>query len=83
MNDLANFSSDLRRIAYWIYDKQFDLAKTMLGKTRKLYSEINPKIGCYKNIWNEIEKIEKLEGGRLKAAERASTASVILMYKSN
>lgn len=39
-------------------------------------------IGCYGNIWKELNKIEKLEGGKDKAAERASTASIILMHHS-
>ena len=80
--DCANFSADLRRIAYWIYEKRFNLAKKMLGKCKLLYREISPKVGCYENIWDEIKKIEKLEGGKNKAAERASTASVILLNNS-
>lgn len=82
MNDLANFAADLRRIAYWIHGEQNKLAKIMLKKTRELYEDVDPKISCYKNIWSEIEKIERLEGGKNRAAERALTASVILLNET-
>ena len=82
MNDLANFAADLRRISYWTYKGQKSLAVSMLKKIKELYKGINPKIGCYENIWNEVEKIENLEGGKYKAAERALTASVILLGSS-
>jgi len=81
MNIKANFAADLRRIAYWIYKGQRNLAVSMLKNSRGLYKEINPKIGCYENIWDEVGKIERLEGGKDKAAERALTASVILLGK--
>ena len=45
-----------------------------------MYQNINPKIRCYSNIWSELEKIANLEGGSSKAAERALTASVILLH---
>ena len=82
MNDIKNLAVDLRRIAYWIYYRQDELANTMLGKINKMYKDVSPKIGCYENIWSEIKKMEKLEGGRYKAAERALTASVILFCNS-
>lgn len=82
MNDLIKFSVDLRRIAYWIYEGQLDVAKSMLAKCRLMYKGIDSKIACYDDFWQEITKIERLEGGRYKAAERASTASVILLHES-
>ncbi len=45
-----------------------------------MYQNINPKIRCYSNIWSELEKIANLEGGSSKVAERALTASVILLH---
>lgn len=80
--DLQNFSTDLLRISYWIYDGRLDLAKKMLKRCKLMYNKIEKEIGCYKNIWEEIEKIENIEGGRNAASERASTASVILLHKS-
>jgi hypothetical protein len=79
---IANFASDLRRISYFIYQNRNKLAKKFLTKSRKKYANIPREIGCYKNIWEEIGKIERLEGGKDKAAERASTASIILLNNS-
>jgi len=73
-------STDLRRISYWLYQDRNDLAKSFLKRSRKMYQNINPKIRCYSNIWSELEKIANLEGGSSKVAERALTASVILLH---
>ena len=80
--DLLNLSTDLLRISYWIYDGRLDLANKFLSLCRKKYSKVNSRLGCYDNVWKEIDKIKKLEGGREKAAERASTASVILRQQA-
>ena len=77
--DLLNLSTDLRRISDWIVNGDIDIAQKFINICREKYSDIPQKIGSYKNIWKEIDKIEKLEGGKDKAAERASTASVILL----
>lgn len=78
----ANFAADLRRISYFIYNGRIKLARQMIGNCRRKYRDVNRKIGCYEDIWEEIGKIEKLVGGKNKAAERASTASVILLHNS-
>lgn len=80
--DLANLSTDLRRISYWIYEGQFELAKQFLEQAHKKYALLKPQIECYDNIWEEIEKIAALKDGRLKAAERALTASLILLHQA-
>lgn len=77
--DLLNLSTDLRRISDWIIAGDLDLARKFLTICKEKYINIPENIGSYKNIWQEIEKIEKLEGGKDKAAERASTASIILL----
>jgi len=82
-NDLARFSTDLRRISYWIYEERFKLAQDFIDRCFKTYRNINPKVGCYKNIWSELEKIYSLRGGRKKAAERALTASQILLSRAS
>ena len=78
--DLANLSTDLRRISYWLYQNRVNLAKSFLVRCRKTYRQINPKIGHYDDIWAEVEKIDNLEGGLIKASERALTASLILLH---
>lgn len=80
--DLANLSADLRRVSYWLCQNQVDLAKRFLKQTRSRYRNIEPKVGCYQNIWEEIERIADLGGGFLRASERALTASLILMHSS-
>lgn len=80
--DLANFSTDLMRISYWIYNKNDKLANQFLGLCRKNYNKVNPKIGCHEDIWEEIKKIDGFENDRLHAAERALTLSRILMMYS-
>jgi hypothetical protein len=80
-SQVANFAADLRRIAYWIYSGQDDLAEKMLGKTKELYAGINPKIGCYENIWGEVDKIKSYKS-KQKSAETALTASIILLQNS-
>lgn len=75
---LLNFSTDLLRISGWIYDGRVELACKFLDRCKKEYAQIDPKIGCYSNLWEELERIKKLEGGCKRAAERASTVSVIM-----
>lgn len=81
-NSLANLSTDLRRISYWLYQGRLDLAKLFLVHCQKTYRGLNPKIGCYKNIWIELKKIADLEGGQIEASERALTTSLILLHRS-
>lgn len=78
-NDLASFSTDLLRISRFIYDGQDNLVERFLDFCRVTYSKMNPKVGCYQNIWQELDKIQSRIGGRLQAAERALTLSRIMM----
>ncbi len=79
---LMNFSADLRRISYWIYDGRFTLASQMLKRCRVMYRDINKSVGCYDDIWEAIDNVEKLIGGKEKASERALTASNIFLNHS-
>jgi len=79
--DLANFSTDLLRVSYWIYHQNDSLAMEALDFCRKNYSGIKTRLGCYKNVWDEIKKIEEVEANRMHAAERALTLSrILIMY---
>ena len=78
-SDLANFSTDLLRISYWIYQGQDLMAGNFLNFCRKNYKNINPKIGCYKNIWEEFDKISNFGTNRIQSSERALTLSRILL----
>lgn len=78
-SDLANFSTDLLRISYWIFHNQDSMVKNFLSFCRRNYQNINPKIGCYSNIWEEIDKISGFETNRMQAAERALTLSRIIL----
>ena len=77
--NLANLSTDLRRISYWIIEKDFKMATKFLKLSREKYSTVPKKVGCYNNIWEEIKTIEKTITDKDKAAERAMTASIILL----
>lgn len=79
---LAKLSTDLRRISYWIYEDQFELAKQFLKKAPQKYGLLERRVGCYQDIWLEIDKIAALQGGRLKTAERAMTASLIFLHEA-
>lgn len=78
---LANFSTDLRRVSYWIYSGRESLAKVLLTTAKSTYT-IKTSTGPYENIWAEIDKIKYLSGGRKMAADRASTMSSILLQES-
>ena len=81
-NLLANFSTDLLRVSYWIYYQNDSLVVRFLVFCRKTYSTLNPKIGCFPNIWEEIDKISDFKNNRLQAAERALTLSRIMLIYS-
>lgn len=79
--DLANFSTDLMRISYWIYHGSDKLAKKFLDTCKENYNNVGPRVGCYRNIWQEIEKVSDFGKNRLQAAERALTLSrILIMY---
>ncbi len=79
--DLANFSTDLRRVSYWIYEGKIDLAKRFLRLAKGKY-KLTGRIGPYPDIWQEIEKINNLEGGNYRSSDRAATISSILLNES-
>ena len=78
---LANLSTDLRRISYWIYNGNIELGMDFLSRVKKMY-KIERSVGPFKDIWDEIEKVKSLEGGRVRAADRASTLASILLQES-
>jgi len=80
--DFANFSTDLLRVSYWIYHRNDSLAMKTLDFCRKNYSGIKTQIGCYKNVWDEVKKIEAIKANRMQSSERALTLSRILMMYS-
>jgi len=80
MNDqVASLAADLRRVSYWIYEGQTELAQAVLKGAQGKYKAIPPEVGCYQDIWREIAEIGKVGQGKDRAAERALTASVILL----
>jgi len=74
--DMLNLASDLRRAAYWLHDGRIALSKSFLQNAQKKYTIKNTK---YLNITSELDKINSLEEGKDKAAERALTLSNILL----
>jgi|GEM_PF-2158054 len=78
---LANLSTDLRRISYWIYNGNDKLAAKFLDDIKTRY-KIKKKIGVYNNIWLEIKKVRDYEGGKIMAADRAATLSSVILMES-
>ena len=78
---LANLSTDLRRISNWCYYGKVSLVNQVLDRTKVIYN-IDKRQGPYEDIWVEIEKIKLQEGGKMKAADRATTLSSILLHES-
>ena len=60
MNSYQNMSADLRRLAYWIYEGRDNLAQKMLKIVKEKYKGVPISVGCYENIWKEIEDIENI-----------------------
>jgi len=78
---LANLSTDLRRISNWIYEGKNDLVIEYISKFKEKY-EVNKSVGVYKDIWQEIEIIKTVRDGRIKSADRATTLSSVLLQES-
>ena len=78
---LANLSTDLRRISYWIYDGKEKLVKNYIEKIKPKY-KINKPVGIYKDVWKEVEKIKLGKEGSVRAADRATTLASILLQES-
>lgn len=78
---LANLSTDLRRISNWIYDGKTGLAADNLKRLKEKYKGVT-SVGVYKNIWDEIEKIKNNSEGNLRSADRTTTLGSILLQES-
>jgi hypothetical protein len=78
---LANFSTDLRRISNWICEGNFNMARDNIKRLKTKYENIT-SVGVYKNIWDEIEKIEQNKEGHLRSSDRATTLGSILLQES-
>lgn len=78
---LANLSTDLRRISNWIYQGKIDLVQENITRIKSKYVDIS-EVGIYKNIWSEIEKISKNKEGNVRSADRATTLGSILLQES-
>ena len=79
--DFANFSTDLRRISYWICQGRSDLASSMFRQAKEKYSLPN-KLGPFRNIWMEAEKIDDKSRKIIERSDRAATLSSILLQES-
>ncbi len=78
---LANLSTDLRRLSNWIYEGKYKTAKSFIAKIKHKYKIENP-VGIYKDVWKEIEIIGKNKEGRVRSADRAATLGSILLHES-
>jgi hypothetical protein len=78
---LANLSTDLRRISNWILEGKRDFVREYITKIEDKY-DIDVPIGPYKDIWKEIKLIKLGKGGRINSADRAGTLSSILLQES-
>jgi hypothetical protein len=78
---LANMSTDLRRMSMWIYNGKTELVKDVISKIKTKYKDV-VSVGVYQNIWNEIEKIDKNEGGNVRSADRATTLGSIILQEA-
>lgn len=78
---MANLSTDLRRISNWIYEGKQDLVKDNIKRLKEKYADVS-SVGIYKNIWDEIEKIKENKEGNIRSADRATTLGSILLQES-
>jgi len=78
---LANLSTDLRRISYWIYEGKTGFVKDYIFKIKNKY-QIKSPVGPYENVWKEIDLIGSGIEDRLRSADRAGTLSSILIQES-
>ncbi|KKT74764.1 MAG: hypothetical protein UW86_C0003G0006 [Microgenomates group bacterium GW2011_GWA1_Microgenomates_45_10] len=77
---LKALSADLWRISYWLATGSDLLAKKFIQRDIGLYSSILLNVGK-RDLQKELRKIKSLDGGPLRAAERALTLSVLLSHK--
>jgi hypothetical protein len=77
---LANLSTDLKRVSKWICVGQKSLVKDYLAKIKSKY-QIAGQVGPYRDIWREIARI-KSEKDKVEAADRVGTLSSILLQES-
>lgn len=77
MSDYQKLSADLSRITEFLISGNESLAGRFSGRVVKLYSGLPGRVGK-DNLSEYLRKIANLEGGRMRAAERAMTASILL-----
>lgn len=73
-NDELNWSTDLRRIAWWLQTGNIKLAQKFIERGRKMYMVDKKVGGRHWNWW--MDEISRKDD--LKAAERALTWSLLL-----
>jgi hypothetical protein len=78
---IANLSTDMRRISNWIYEGKNNFVSEYMSKLKEKY-RINKSVGVYEDIWQEIEIIKTSRDGRIKSADRATTLASILLQES-
>jgi len=78
---LANLSTDLRRISNWIYEGKREFVKDYISKIEGKY-QIDGPVGPFDDVWREIELIKVGNEGRIRSADRAGTLSSILLQES-
>ncbi|KKR28266.1 MAG: hypothetical protein UT61_C0053G0002 [Candidatus Woesebacteria bacterium GW2011_GWA1_39_8] len=78
---LANLSTDLRRISNWLYEGKIGFVNNYIVKIRDKYQIDNP-VGPYDDVWKEIALIAQGHEGRLRSADRATTLSSILLQEA-
>ncbi len=77
MNDYQKLSSDLSRVTEFLISNNLKMASKFSDRIINLYSNLPGKIGS-QNLTIYLRQIANLDGGKMKAAERAMTASIIL-----
>ena len=78
---LANLSTDLRRVSNWIYEGKRGFVKEYLAKIEKKY-KIFEKVGPFEDVWEVMNKIKQGKGGRIRSADRATTLASILLQEA-
>lgn len=75
--EYSKLSAYLGTICQLLIDGDIKLADILSRRTLKNFYNVPGKLGRYL-LAEHLEKIVNLEGGRMRAAERAMTASIIL-----
>lgn len=78
---LANLSTDVRRISNWIYDGRIELVRDNIKRIKNNNANVK-SVGIYENIWDELEKISNNKEGNVRSADRATTLGSILLQEA-